>query len=252
MLASHLKNFAKPVLVASLLGAATAITPLQANAFTASDINPAFTFVSPTVGTHDLFVGGSSYGYFFDLSDNRTINALGFSAQDVWLTNPNPQNYTVQLWSYVTNPITFATTYTSLASYTFNPINPYILKDNFYWQDIPKITLPGTSSDPNTGYVIGAIGNFNSPNNFIETDDPNSMSSSVAFQAFVSNDGNGYNVSGFPEYPVPAFDGGIGTSGYWNANFSTEVPGPLPVFGALAAYQWSRKLRSRAKSIVNN
>ncbi|QVL53677.1 MAG: hypothetical protein KFB97_04790 [Cyanobium sp. M30B3] len=99
-----------------------------------------------------------------------------------------------------------------------------------------------------TGYVIGAIGSFNdNPDstlrgNFIES------GADVTFSTLAAYDANGFNIQGFQDFPVPVFDGG--QVGYWNANLSIDVPGPLPLLGAGSAFLWSRRLKSKINSKV--
>jgi hypothetical protein len=242
----------------SAVAASLAVSVFQASqpahAFSSSSIFPFIESRGPGVGgaLNTQGTNPGSYGYFFDVNgDQRFVNALGFSAQDNW-TNTN-LSYTVELWSYLVDPTNpdpnTATTYTSLASLIFNPSDPGLLVGTDYWKPLPNtINLVNTSSDPNIGYVIAAIGNFNdNPDptlrgNFFES------GTDVTFSPLASYDANGFNIQGFQDFPVPVFDGG--QVGYWNANLSIDVPGPLPLLGAGSAFVWSRRLKNKIKSKV--
>ena len=202
-------------------------------------------------GTQDY-----SVGFFFDiLSNEKPVTALGFSAQsNVAWTVP----YTVKLWAYETDPTLTTTVYTPLAEKVFTPGDPVLIPtddigdsliDNWWYPLDSFLTLPitGPAVDPNSryGYVLAAFGSFNAPNgNFIEAD------GTVVFHSQINYDGNGYNVFGSPEYPVPAFlqenPPGTPVYGYWNPNIAF-APGPLPAMGAAAAFGWARQLRKRIK-----
>lgn len=249
-----------PKVIKSVIAASFAISVFQAGkpvyAFSPSDVSPFIESRGPGVGgaLNTIGTNPGSYGYFFDVTgDQRFVNALGFSAQDNWTNTTIP--YTVQLWSYLVNPSdpnpNTATTYTTIAQLTFNPSDTdLLLFGTDYWKPLSApISLPSTSGDPNTGYVIAAIGDFNNNpdpalrGNFIES------GADVTFSPLASYDANGYNLQGFQDYPVPVFDGG--QVGYWNANFSiydpSDVPSPLPLFGAGSAFMWSRRLKSKIK-----
>jgi len=249
--------FASKVLQTAV-AAGLAVSVFQASrpayAFSASSIFPFIESRGPGVGggLNTIGTNPGSYGYFFNVNgDQRFVNALGFSAQDNWLdTN---LTYTVELWSYLVDPTDpdpdTATTYTSLAALTFNPSDPGLLVGTDFWKPLPStIDLADTSGDPNIGYVIAAIGNFNNNpdptlrGNFIES------GADVTFSSLAVYDENGFNIQGFQDFPVPVFDGG--QIGYWNSNLSIGVPGPLPLLGAGSAFVWSRRLRSKIKSKV--
>jgi hypothetical protein len=185
----------------------------------------------------------SSFGFFFDTNANVQMDGLGFSSQAAW---NNGTSYTVKLWSYVNggaNP----SDYTELASKTFTQGTSYTFQDNYFWQSLGPISLPDTfTTDPTDqiGYVIAAIGDFSAnPGNVqYETGTP-------TFNPNILNGGNGFNEASDPNgyFEVPIYDGGVGSSGYFNANLSL-VPGPLPVLGAAAGFGWSRRLRKRIRA----
>ena len=250
MFASHLTK----LVAASSLAFGVVQFGQPALAFSPADITPFIQSRGPGV-SGAINSGGTvdgSYGYFFEVAGaHRFVNALGFSAQDNWIDNTN-LTYTVQLWSWLTDPLdpnpNTATTYTSLASLTFNPNDSdLLLAGSDFWKPLAaRLSLPDTASNPNAGYVITAYGNFSNNadpafrGNFIES------GSDVTFSSLATYGGNGYNLQTFPDYPVPVYDGG--QVGYWNANFSVGVPGPLPLLGAGSALLWSRRLKRKVNS----
>lgn len=111
----------------------------------------------------------------------------------------------------------------------------------------------------NTTYVIGAFlpsgvnfwdGNDNPTNPALDTNPYSSI--------YVTLNKAVYNYGSTPAFPGQ--DGNspqdAAYSGRWapaNASFASvrieDVPGPLPVFGAMAAYAWSRQLRKRSRAL---
>lgn len=230
----------------------TLLLSSPANAFTPSDVKPYITRGSVGFSQSAQGTPSQSFGFFFESnSSNNFINALGFSAQVPWLSTN--LTYSVQLWEYLTTDPGGpgeATSYTSLAQVSFNPSNPGLLVGTDYWKELPsRVTLADTLSDPNRGYVISAAGSF--ANNTDPALKGNLIESGVdvVLSPLAIFDGAGFNQIGFAEYPVPVFDPGlIGASGYWNANFSIDVPGPLPMLGVGSAFVWSRRLKRKMNS----
>ena len=222
-----------------------------------ADFLPAYTTTNS--GRAASPVNPSSYGFFFDVSTNVQLDGLGFASQPGW---GNFASYDVKLWSFVNAGATPAD-YKELASATFTHGNPYTFKDGYFWQSLsPLITLPESfASDPTdqVGYLITAIGDFSGANGNVQLE-----GGTATFDPRFLNAGNSYNdiddclnssappcdpdpplANGF--YPIPIYDGGIGSTGYFNANLS-YVPGPLPVLGAAAGFGWSRRLRKRIRA----
>jgi hypothetical protein len=204
-----------------------------------------FTDVCPPV-----FSGNSSYGYFFDLNGAAQVDALGLYVPLVpdWTSG----TYTVSLWSYNT-----LSNFTLERSATFDAASlpSYTIVGSYAWLDVPVITLVGTPSDPNLGYILGAYGSFTSTPGgqlgFITTTAPGA---SFDFASPFFTEGNGFSQSGVDaSYPVPyvfSSDPALGLNGekgYFNPNLSL-VPGPLPVLGAAAGFGWTRRLRKRIRA----
>ena len=207
-----------------------------------ADFLPAYT-TTGSVGGSTMGGVESSFGFFFEAAQNVQLDGLGFASQAGW-SNGTP--YEVKLWSFVnggTNP----GDYTELANATFTQGNSYTFKDGYFWQSLsPFITLPESFvSDPTdqVGYVITAIGDFSGTNGNVEYE-----GGTATFDPRFLNAGNGFNdttdTAGF--YPIPFYDGGLGDTGYFNANLS-YVPGPLPLLGAAAGFGWTRRLRKRIR-----
>lgn len=227
----------------------TALTANPAKALTSAELFPALTRGPGVISTPDTAGSpNSSWGYFFDVTGSqRFVNALGFSAQSTWPTSGLA--YTVSLWSYTTDPLNpdpnTATVYTQLASLNFDPSDPnLLLSGTDYWLPLPGRIDLIDDSNPNTGYVVGASGKFTSNpgpvGNGIET---GIVGTDVFFSNLIEYSGEGFNRTGFTDYPIPVF--ASGQPGYWNANVSVDVPGPLPLLGAASAFAWSRRLKRK-------
>lgn len=237
--------FNPPASVAAIAGASLAgsVILFQASA-QAVQFHPAYTTTGSTGGS-TVTSNPASFGFFFDTKSDVLLNGLGFAAQSRW---GNRTSYEVKLWIYGNGGST-PSDYTEIASKIFTQDEPYSFQDGYYWQPLSPITLVDTfNTDPSNlaGYVIAATGDF--------SDSPGNVEFEQGIATFNSNFlifGNGLNdtTDPFGFFPIPIYDGGIGTSGYFNANLSTvAVPGPLPIFGVAAAFTWSRRLRSRIRS----
>ena len=205
------------------------------------DFLPAYTTTGAAGGTTGN--NPSSFGFFFEAAQNVQLDGLGFSSQAGW---GNGTSYEVKLWSFV-NGGAAPGDYTELANATFTHGNTYTFKDGYFWQSLsPLITLPeSVVSDPmsQVGYVITAIGDFSGTNGNVEYE-----GGTATFDPRFLNVANGFNSTPDPNgyYPIPIYDGGIGDTGYFNANLS-YVPGPLPLLGAAAGFSWTRRLRKRIR-----
>lgn len=227
-------------------GLVFSVPMLKANALSASDIVPIYlssgdeTAINVDIPPNTALP--NSFGYFFDIAVGRKgLNALGLATQAPWGSG----NYDVTLWKYVNSGATIGD-YTQLATATFAEScvgTTCITKDYFYWLGVPLLYLDETASDPTQGYAVSAIGDFSTNTGASIFIDGNGV-----FDSAASYDGGGYNFSGGSGYPIPVGDPlDITTgAGFYNSNISLfQVPGPLPVMGAAAAYGWSRRLRRR-------
>jgi len=221
------------------------LLPQQAKA----QLYPPAYITTNSVGGSTPTATPSSFGFFFDVDGGVNIYGLGFAAQTAW---GNGAQYTVNLWSF-DNGGTLPSDYTEIATATFTAGNPYTIESGYYWQTLSSAPLfladTYVTADPGDqrGYLIGTIGDFsNSPGN-VEFE-----GGTASFDPRILIGGNGFNEDDGSNtyYPLPVFDGGIGSTGYFNANMSfapippaASVPGPLPLLGAAAAFSWSRRLR---------
>jgi len=250
---------ALPLLAAaglSVLGGA------PAHALTPSSITPILRSVTDADGLGFSEADANSFGYFFDVTSDKVFaNALGFLFQPGWNDVATNNTYEVTLWSYVLDPNTFLGTYSPLATKQFAPTDPnLVLADsavpptgfgNFYWLaldsnvDLPN-TGPTVDPDQLAGYVVGVTGVFDgSPGSVLAaaggTPDFSPLLTSYEFE--------GYNFPGGDDAPVPIFEYLPYTNaGFWNANVSVAVPGPLPILGASSALLWSRRLKRKINS----
>lgn len=249
---SRFKNASQVALASGAMLAIAFPLPEARAALTFADIAPIYSSQGDESAVQiAIGAGSTSFGYFFEVeTDGKFLNALGFSAQ---LPTPTT-NYDVVLWKYANGGLDVDNDYTQLASATFTPAcvgTTCILKDFFYWLEVPTVALAKTSDDVNVGYAITAVGNFFSASEAdVFYDGSGSFSSDVTFT------GAGYNYTGGSGNPIP-----FGQSGdipgftndsfaFFNSNASLfdappSVPGPLPLFGAAAAFGWTRKLRRR-------
>jgi hypothetical protein len=232
-----------------------------AHALTPSSITPILRSVTDADGLGFSEADANSFGYFFDVtSDQVFANALGFLFQPGWNDVATNNTYEVTLWSYVLDSTSLGT-YSLLATKQFAPTDPnLVLADsavpptgfgNFYWLALDSnVDLPNTGPtvDPNqnAGYIVGVTGVFDgSPGSVLAaaggTPDFSPLLTSYEIE--------GYNFPGDPDAPVPILAYGPYTNaGFWNANVSVAVPGPLPILGASSALLWSRRLKRKINS----
>jgi len=233
-----------------------------AHALTPSSITPILRSVTNADGLGFSEADANSFGYFFDVTSDKVFaNALGFLFQPGWNDVATNNTYEVTLWKYELDSITSLGTYTPLATKQFAPTDPnLVLADsavpptgfgNFYWLALDSnVDLPNTGPtvDPNqnAGYIVGVTGVFDgSPGSVLAaaggTPDFSPLLTSYEIE--------GYNFPGDPDAPVPILAYGPYTNaGFWNANVSIAVPGPLPILGASSALLWSRRLKRKINS----
>lgn len=237
----RLKKVSQPgVLVAGLLVA----TSSSANALGFNDINPIYNSIDDetqlNVNINNL---PTSFGYFFNVEQgSQVLNALGYSS-----VISGVESYVVTLWRYVNGGLDLPD-YNVLATATFDAAcSGCIAKDFYNWLEVAPVTLAQSSNDPSTGYVITAEGNFQQGQQSVLSGGTGTFASTASF------DGGGYNFTGGFGFPIPfgvATDiQGADAYSFFNANasFTASVPGPLPIFGAAAAFGWTRKLKRRIK-----
>lgn len=236
-----------------------------AQALNPQAVRPILRSVNGASGTNFQEAQGNSFGFLFDIDVDRVFaNALGFQFQDGWNVAGN-NSYDVTLWFYeVTNTITNEAAYTPLATKKFTPGDPSLLLldsavpptgfGNYYWLSLDSnIDLPntGVAVDPDelTGYVLGVSGVFDGAGSVkVASGGTPDFAPGIPTYLF-----EGFNTPGDPNEPVFPFDfvtSGVPGPGFWNANVSVDVPGPLPVAGAGSALLWARRLKRKIKTKV--
>jgi hypothetical protein len=251
-----------PLLAAAGL---STLAAAPAQALDPQSVRPILRNVDGAFGSNFTPTDANSFGFFFDININQAFtNALGFLFEDGWNVTGN-NSYEVTLWSYlVTDPITFETSYTELATKTFTPGDPNLLLldsavpqtgfGNYYWLALDStVDLPntGASVDPDEfmGYVLGVSGVFDGAGS-VKVASGGTANFDPVVPTYLLN---GFNAPGFPDAPVPAFEfdfeaAGVPGPGFWNANVSVDVPGPLPIAGAGSVLLWSRSLKRKIKT----
>jgi hypothetical protein len=253
---STLQSIFKSSISATAIAGIVLLGSLMPQQAQANSINSAYTKSGTLGGSYTK--NPSSFGFYFDVEGQVSINGLGFAAQSDWTTN----NYEVKLWSYTNGGLLFPDDYSELASVTFNPNTSYTLKDDYLWQELTggNVLLPDTYTtdfSDSLGYVITAIGDFS------DSDPSPTANTNVVYETgvaifdprilydtdpLVGSAGFNFTDTGNTNYPVPFFRPGRpdNTIGYFNANFSiAPVPGPLPLLGAATGFAWTRRLRKR-------
>jgi len=253
------------VLPALAAAGLSALGASPAKALNPENVRPIIRNVDGATGAGFTEQDGNSFGFFFDITeDNVFTNALGFLFQDGWFDDVNNNSYDVTLWSYILDPDNdFIGDYSEFATKRFTPGDPnlFLLDSavpptgfgNYYWLPLNSlIDLPntGASVDPDEliGYVLGVSGVFSGPGSVLVATGGTPNFAPV-FSEYLFE---GYNFLGGEDAPVPvlAFPfaaSGLPEPGFWNANISIDVPGPLPVLGAGSAFVWSRRLKRKIK-----
>jgi hypothetical protein len=239
--AANLKSMSRKS-VLGMIGAASllcfAVPSVKAAGFT-----PVFTLPnSPNTITPDSTI--RVFGYHFTTSIDRQVKSVGVYSQTT-------TDHTIGIWD-------FSLPTPSLVYQQQIPAaNGCSLYESFCWVNIPSTTL-NASKD----YVIAATWGAGEP--FPAQLNPTVGDATINVANF-SLDNTARIVSGQPLPPtflvdltpyVPAGTSGTDNKGYYTVNLSfdafspstSEVPAPLPLFGAAAAFGMSRKIRRRISS----
>jgi len=254
---SEISSLVASVGIAVLLAQpALAINPLNVKPILRSVSNPQ----EITGGLDDNI--NYSFGYAFDVNqDGWRANALGFGFQNNWLGGSSSSSYQVSLWSvlYEDPEPDSDPTVNLLASSVFDPSQSSLSANLFdsaiggtssanqglyYWLEIPSRNLPKSSDNPDFYYLIGVSGRFAGTGAIL----PRAFGALDFTPAVSSYIFEGFNDSNTAFYPAPIFafsDSSYKGQGFWNANVSLDVPGPLPVLGVGAAFGWSRRLKRK-------
>ena len=229
-------------------------------ALTTADVNPVYLSANDEAQsglTPPASLLPGSFAFYFDTTEDKTVNALGFFTVSDWITSSGPDSFDVVLYKWMFDGMV-DTTFTPLAMTTFvrSDANSYLTRNNYYWLPIAPLTLPRSDLDANTeGYVVTAIGDFSAASGL-----PYFFGGTGSFADGFLFNGNGLNIDSPPLpdpanlyslFPAPLQQGvdinGNPIYGYFSANVSYVVPGPLPLMGAGVAFGWSRRLRRRLK-----
>jgi hypothetical protein len=143
---------------------------------------------------------------------------------------------------------------------TFNPISlnqdsdPQAITGNWIFAQTFTIADPGAYSfdfldSADNGLTLFANGSIDFTDEFFPTiSGGNQLGEAPGFDTFYSIAGNANLPSGENTLYAVLFDFGVTTSfTIANNTNTTEVPGPLPIFGAAAAFGASRRLKRRIR-----
>jgi hypothetical protein len=221
-------SFRRSAAAAGSLAAATLTmlaASLVASPARAQQIRPALqSFNSVSLGGDPSFKG--TVGYRFTASTDLTVSALGYfdDLEDGLLSS-----HDVGIFA--------ATSQQLLGSATIAAGSSAYLQGGFRWVAISPFTLaPGD-------YVIAATlpGDPTSfdPVNYSATDP-------VTIEGMILSSQSLTQAADPVSLVFPTVDEGV-AYGFFGPGFATPVPtpGPLPLFGASAAFAWSRRLRRR-------
>lgn len=180
-------------------------------------ITPALTTTNSAISSN----GSWTLGWEFNVNRPLTVDALGIFD---WNTLGLNGSYELGLWS---------ASGTLLASTSVSGMGDAV-KDEFVWKNLSSlVTLtPGN-------YVVAAAGAYGANDDSYAF---NGTSTTISGVTFIQSR---YSAGSALSYPGLTGD----PDGYFGGNFS-EVPGPLPVMGAAAAFRVSRVLRRRI-SLLN-
>lgn len=120
-------------------------------------------------------------------------------------------------------------------------------------------TRSGTGGDDGTFQITGLL-NINGADNLFQWDGTNSSSimadMGIGFStdylqnAYIGNSGNPFGPVDYTLSTFSGSDGAIISSSLSPVLATAPVPSPIPLFGAAAAFGWSRQLRRRIKTSV--
>lgn len=221
-----------PLVSAASLLCIAAMPPAQATTYV-----PAFTFKTTTTTVDG---GPTLLGYRFSTDMDKVIKGIG-----VYKEVTSPPNRSLGIWNFA------------------DPLNPILLfqtvittagdcADDFCWYPASALTgLPEIKKE--TPYAIATVWGSEPVPARIKTEDITILSPgfNVGSSAFNFDErplALDVNLSPFELAPTGT---GAEEKSYFTANLSFEtsgsvqIPSPLPLMGAAAAFGWSRKIRRR-------
>jgi hypothetical protein len=211
-----------PLACTIAIGSALFYSPAPAKA------GPAFRFISPPMPTGlSLANPPFTLGWSFTLSKSYIVDALGLfdSGGDGFV-----DSHDIGLWDSTGNLLVSVTGVTG-------DTHPFV--GGFRYVSLSS----GLSLAPGEYYVGATYLSGSDPNVF-----PGEVTT-IAPLAGVTFGANRFASGSSLIFPAPTISNEFA---YFGPNLNLEVPGPLPIFGAAAAFGFSRKLRKRIKSSAFN
>lgn len=230
-----------------LLGTSFFITITHAPQVQAASFEPAFSFVQYPVQALDPGPTIDVLGYHFETDFSRSVKSIGI------FRNPNPpsnKDHTVGIWDFSTNPkqLIFQQQITENTQCT--------LLQSYCWFNISDVSLKA-----NTDYVIASTWGENHPLPFEIQSTDLTLASNFKLGTTAELPSGATAPSSFLvdlNAYVPTQISPGSEKGFYSANLSfdsfpsdpSQVPAPLPLFGAAAAFGMSRKIRRRISSSI--
>jgi len=229
---SSLKNFALLAGAFSLLG----LWPIPA---AHAAYQPAFTLNNNT--TVSVLDGPLALGYHFQTDIERPLLALG-----IYKTSPDFNQ--IGIWDFTDDP---SNTNPGVAIFQVlhDKSQPCVDDGTYCWYAYPKLPLLEVSHD----YVVAAAwGSEAVPGGLADTDLALIPDFGIGFNALSSTLPSLSVDFTDPQYAPTQLTEPQFRSAFYSVNLSfdtattsAQTPGPLPLFGAAAAFGWSRKIRRR-------
>jgi len=252
-----LKGRVKPIFIATF-GLTTFFNIGSFSAAQAGSVRPSFTLTPSPPAASNLLNIGADYvlGYHFNIDLESKLNSVGVFV-------PTSTSHTIGIWDAATytvaNPvlgpllwqkqISDTNTCQTISSYCwFSMADGPVLKANYNYvvaatwgsENVPlkldpsTVTInPGNSSTiPTIGF--GRVANSQEVFAGLNVDFSNSLTAST----YTPNDSDVTSGVGFLTVNLS----------FENSTPSTQTPAPLPLFGAAAAFGFSRKIRRRISS----
>jgi len=230
------------------LTAASVFSIVWASNAQAATFTPNFSFVNYPAQALDPGPAIDVLGYHFSSSISRSVKSIGI------FQNPGTSNnsdHTIGIWNFSSNPAQLIYSQQVTASTQCS------LFQSYCWFNIPDLQLNAADD-----YVVAATwgGNQNLPFQITPVTQLTSISQfSLGKTAVLPGPSlpSSYLVD-IANY-VPTAESNGDESGFYSINLSfdsypsnppspSQVPAPLPLFGAAAAFGMSRKIRRRISS----
>jgi hypothetical protein len=230
--------------VPALLNAASLICFASVPAAQAETFVPAFRFNTTTTNFDESYL----LGYHFKTDMDKVIKAIGVY-NTISSPTSNPNN-SLGIWDFSDLSKPPKLLFQTIISTKGDCSDP-----QFCWYPVSDFPSLNPNLTKNTDYVIATAWGTEKVPAFIEPDD-----------VFIISSGFNVGENAFFQYdPLPDLDVDLTLytpdqtnktykKAFFTANLSFEtfdsvqIPSPLPVIGAAAAFGWSRKIRRRISS----